>query len=316
MTKRLTVKQGDIGQRLDLFLSLRLNQFTRSFIKKQINDNRVKVNGDLMYKANYKVKEEDIIYFDFVEEDQNKDVEPENIKIDVIYEDDDLVAVKKPAGMVVHPATGNYAGTLVNALLYKYKDMKHVGQRIRAGLINRIDKDTSGIVLVGKTNRALWFYSRQFANREVSKTYLAVVKGDFSKKLKGKKSVKIANYIARNPKTRTKFAVVDPSKGKLAVSNINLISVSHNKEYSFLEVGIETGRTHQIRVHLNDLGYPVVGDTVYSGEKYKRLLLHSYSIEISLLSGNQIKLVSEPEGDFRKFLLDNFSKKNVSKFIK
>jgi len=315
MKKKLLVGKSEEKMRLDLFLAIYLDGFTRSFLKKQIEENRVKVNGEVEFKANYRVKEGDKIEIQIEEEQTPDDILPEEIEIDVLYEDEDLVAVNKPVGMVVHPATGNFSGTLVNALLHKYKDLKHIGKRIRSGLINRIDKDTSGIVLVGKTNKALWFYTRQFANREVFKQYLAVVKGDFSKTLKGEEEIQVTNYIGRNPKNRLKFAVVTPRKGRLAKTKFEMLGSSKNKKYSFLSAQIETGRTHQIRVHLNYLGFSVVGDKLYSGLEYDRLLLHAYSVGLRSLEGENLIVKAGLEGKFRKFLQENFDEDIYKKFV-
>jgi len=256
------------------------------------------------------------VVIDFEDIPEEKNVIPENIEIEILYEDKDLIAVNKPEGMVVHPASGNASGTLVNALLYRYKHLKNVGDKIRTGLINRIDKDTSGIVLVGKTNRALWFYSRQFANREIEKTYLAVVKGDFSKRVHGNNQLKVSNYLARNPKNRTKFAVVAPGEGRLAISRFKLIDISIDRSYSLLEVNIETGRTHQIRVQLSALGYPVVGDKVYSNVKNNRLLLHAYKIKLTLLNGSYHEIEAQVRGELQKFLENNFNKMKIVQYSK
>lgn len=315
--KQLKVENKDQGLRLDLFLSLNLNSFTRSFIKKCVESNSVKVNGNVEYKANYRVKPGDQIEIDLgaaATENIEDKILPEKIDLNILYEDEDLVVIDKPEGMVVHPATGNWKGTMMNALIYKYRDLKDVGLRIRSGLINRIDKDTSGIVLVGKNNKALWFYSKQFANRQVKKEYLAIVRGDFTKALKGQSSLEITNYLGRNPKTRTKFAVVEKGKGKIASSVFHLLALSKKQEYSLLKVEIKTGRTHQIRVHLHSIGYPVLGDSIYGSntrEDVNRLMLHAYSLELILLSDKKLKVVSRPAGKFLEFLTSNFAKKDI-----
>jgi 23S rRNA pseudouridine1911/1915/1917 synthase len=269
-----------------------------------------------MYEANYKVKPEDKIEIELPEARPAENVQAENINLDIVYEDKDLVVVNKPSGMVVHPATGNFKGTLVNALLYKYKELEFVGERIRSGLINRIDKDTSGLVLVGKTNKALWHYSKQFADREVSKVYLAVVKGDFHRAMKDQESIRIVTYIDRNPRSRTKYATASKGKGRIAISNFSLIALSKDEKFSFLKVKIETGRTHQIRVHLHELGFPVVGDSVYSGPKYKRLLLHSYQIKLKSPEQKTLRISADVDGDFALFLRQNFDLKDIAKYTK
>lgn len=316
MKKQLTVEDGNQNMRLDLFLALNLEGYTRSYLKKQIEDNNVVVNGIAEFKANYKVKKGDVIDISLEEVERNEDVKPENIEIETVYEDKNLLIVNKPVGMVVHPATGNYKGTLVNALLYKYRDMKYVGERIRAGLINRIDKDTSGLVFVGKSNKALWFYSRQFADRQVHKDYLAIVEGDFDRVLQGRKYMKLKTYMDRNPVKRKKFAVVRDGVGRIAISKFKLIARSKDGSYSLIRVSPETGRTHQIRVHLSYLGFPILGDLVYSGNKAERLFLHSYGARLSLMDGRTLQVEAPVEGVYAGFLAENFKSADVKKFIK
>lgn len=316
MQKKVKVEKGFNGLRLDLFLALNFNEFTRSFIKKQIENENVKVNEKVEYRANYRVREGDDINFGYEKAPQNNSVKPQKISLEIIYEDEDLVLINKPAGMVVHPATGHQKDTLVNALLYKYKGIAEVGKRIRAGLINRIDRDTSGIVFVGKTNRALWFYSRQFAQRQVKKEYLAVVSGDFSKVFQGKQNIEVRNYLGRNPKKRKKFSVVDSKKGKLAITDFEFVDLSEDNQYSLVIARPKTGRTHQIRVHLSFLGHPILGDLIYSKERAERLLLHSYSAELELLGGNQLKITSSLDKPFSNFIKQNFNDTRAISYIK
>lgn len=317
MKKKLIVEKEFEGKRLDLYLAFKLQFTTRSQIKKLIKENSVEVNARVEYKANYKVVEGDIVEVEYTRtSDPLENIEPEPIDLDIVYEDEQLLAIDKEPGMVVHPATGNYSGTMINALLYKYRNLENVGDTFRAGLVNRIDKDTSGLVLVGKTNRALWFYSKQFAQRQIKKQYLAVVVGDISSLIKKGKDLEVENYIARNPKSRKKFAVVDQGKGRIAKSKISLIALSKDKKYSFVLVKPQTGRTHQIRVHLQYLGFPIVGDPVYSSHKYSRLLLHSYKIRLSLLSGKTKIIKTDPKGEFVNFLREHFEQSAYEKFVK
>jgi len=318
----LKVDKKDNGLRLDLYLSLNMNAYTRSFVKKCIEANQVKVNGFVEYKANYKVKEGDSIMVTADSPENNaENIKPEKIALKVLYEDEDLVVIDKPEGMVVHPATGNWTGTMMNALVYKYRGLKDVGLRVRSGLINRIDKDTSGIVLVGKNNKALWFYSRQFANRLVKKEYIAVVRGDFSKALKRQKTIEVTNYLGRNPKSRTKFAIVQPGKGKLASTVFSLIAVSKDAKCSLVKASIKTGRTHQIRVHLQSLNYPVLGDTIYGDVAAQkalhvpRLMLHAYSIELVLLNDKKLNIQSKIKNSFKEFIINNFAKDAIKSYI-
>ncbi|MBN1331593.1 RluA family pseudouridine synthase [Candidatus Dojkabacteria bacterium] len=316
MRKEFQVEKELENKRLDLFLAFLMPDFTRSQIKKIIGENKVTVNERLEFKANYKVREGDKISLDYKEGKSSLDnIEAEDIKLDIIYEDEDLIAVNKNEGMVVHPATGNFSGTLVNALLYKLRNLKNVGPMHRAGLINRIDKATSGLVLVGKSNKALWFYSKQFAGRLVKKSYIALVPGDFGKALEHKKAITISNYLARNPVKRKKFSKVAEGKGKLAKTNLSLISLSKDEKYSLVLAKPITGRTHQIRVHLASLGFPILGDEVYSGDKFSRLMLHSYKIKLQLLNGKTKMIIAPTKGTLKNFLKENFHKKVYEKYI-
>lgn len=313
--KSFQVSNKEENKRLDLFLAVNWDKLSRSAIKRLIESNQVKVNGEVEYNSNYKVKSGDKIYVEYEEVKGNPAAMPEDIPIDVVYEDDGLVIVNKPEGMVVHPATGNRKGTLINALLFRYKDLSQVGTRIRSGLINRIDKATSGLVLVGKTNEALWYYSKQFANREVNKEYLAVVRGDVSRLFKDKSEIEIRNSLARNPVKRKKMAIAERGKGKSAVTKFSLIAISKEKKYSLIKAKPMTGRTHQIRVHLSSLGHPVIGDRKYSGPKYKRLLLHSYRVRLISLDGKDLDVRAKVSGEYKTFLLENFDER-VVKYIK
>ncbi|MBD3280889.1 RluA family pseudouridine synthase [Candidatus Dojkabacteria bacterium] len=317
MTKHFTVTNELEGKRLDLFLAFMMPEVTRSQVKKIIEANNVKVNERVEFKANYKVKEEDIVTVDYEKQvSALDDISAEEIELEIVYEDEDLIAVNKQEGMVVHPATGNFSGTLVNALLFRLRNLKNVGPMHRAGLINRIDKGTSGLVLVGKSNKALWFYSKQFANRLVKKTYIAVVPGDFRKALDGKKTLTISNYLARNPVKRKKYSEVQNGKGKLAKTSCSFEGISKNGDYSLVLAKPITGRTHQIRVHLASLGYPILGDDVYSGRNYDRLMLHSYKIKLQLLNGKS-KMIKAPVRDvFMNFLEKSFSKTIHEKFTR
>lgn len=296
--EKITVDISDEGKRLDLFLAFKLNSYTRSFIKKQIESGNVQVNNVVEYKPNYRVKASDNILTSFeAEESGFKEIVPQNINLKIIYEDDSLVVVDKPVGMVVHPATANWDSTLLNALVYRYKSLKNVGEVIRSGLIHRLDKDTSGVVLVGKTNQALWYYSNLFTERKVEKTYLAVVKGDFAAKM-GHGIVEVDNYLGRSQANRKKFSKVPPSKGKRARTKTQFLqSLEYQGSiYSLVEVFPLTGRTHQIRVHLSGLGFPILGDRVYGrGNNFHRLMLHAWKLKLVLLSGEEKTFVAQPD---------------------
>ena len=303
MMKSFTVSQDENKQRLDLFLAFKLPEYSRSQIRRQLNNGVVKIGDEIVYKPNYRVKTGEIIAIDtqaFAEE--QPEILPENIPLDIIYEDKDLVVINKPAGMVVHPATANWQGTLMNALLYKYQGMRKVGDtKLRFGLIHRLDKDTSGLILIGKTNFGLWHYSKLFAERKLEKIYLAVVAGDMSKVMQNKAYV-VRDYLGRNPKNRQKISIVAPEKsGKIAetkfifVKNLKI----NGRLCSLVKALPKTGRTHQIRVHLSNLGYPIMGDKVYGrGNTYDRLLLHAWRIKLPLPSAKRVTFEAPVPHDF------------------
>ncbi len=307
MRKILKVARDQNGKRLDLFIAQAWNKFNRSRIKKIIESNNVTVNDEVQYRSNYSVRTGDNIIINYDNTQETQKFKPEKIDLDIIYEDDDLVAINKPYGMVVHPATGNYTGTLANALAYR--DSKGVFDDHRHGLINRIDKETSGVVLAGKTNEALWFYTKQFAERIPQKVYVAVVERDFSQ-VAVEHSYVVQNYIMRNPIKRKKFSSSKDNKGKLARTSFQFLDYSPKSDSSLILAMPETGRTHQIRVHLSELGYPIIGDTIYSGRKYKRLLLHSHLIRLKSKVG-ELLLEAPFDPIFKDYLLKNFKYETV-----
>lgn len=301
ISKKIIIKENEEGKRLDLFLAFEFNRLTRSIVKKQIELGNVKVNGVIEYRPNYKVRRGDNIQCDFIVDNQKRDeILPQEIPLNIIYEDEHLVAIDKPIGMVVHPSTSNWDSTLLNALFFRYSNLSEVGDSKRSGLIHRLDKDTSGLVLVGKTNEALWYYSKLFAQREIKKTYLAVVRGDFYQTY-GKVEQVVDNFLGRNQINRKKFSKVSPSKGKRAITSISFLRTLEYQgfKYSLLKVVPKTGRTHQIRVHLSGLGFPILGDVIYGkGNEYHRLMLHAWKLELKLLSGESKLLEAVPDERF------------------
>ncbi|MEI7578859.1 MAG: RluA family pseudouridine synthase [bacterium] len=293
------VEEDNSGIRLDLFLAHSQNTYTRSSVKSHINAGKVLVNQAVEFKPNYRVKIGDQIVVDF-EISKAGEIIAQDIPLDIIYEDSDLLVINKPVGQVVHPATGNWQNTLVNALVFHFKEMEKVGENIRSGLIHRLDKDTSGLVLIGKTNKGLWYYSKLFAERKVVKTYLAVVLGNVKERFPSGK-FSIENYLGRNPIKRKKFTVVSAEKGKLAETDFilqNLINVN-GRICSILEVSPRTGRTHQIRVHLSKSGYPILGDQIYGRTKFPRLMLHAWKIEVLLMTGKMKEFIAPIPEEFK-----------------
>lgn len=246
---------GEKG-RIDRYLTDKLDTMSRSKIQGLIADEYVLVN-DQVIKANYKVKTDDQIVV-FIPEAEPIDVVAEDLPIEIIYEDQDLVVINKAQGMVVHPAPGHKSGTVVNALLYHIDDLSGINGKIRPGIVHRLDKDTSGIMVVAKNDEAHIGLSEQLEDRSMERKYWALVHG-----VMPHSQGTIDAPIGRDPKNRQRYAVV--SGGKEARSHFKLIEKLD--DYSLLEVELESGRTHQIRVHLNYIEYPVAGDELYGPKK-------------------------------------------------
>lgn len=257
--------------RIDKFLTQELETMSRSKVQNLIAAGFVFVNGKTI-KSNYKLEAGDSIIV-YVPEPEAVDVEAEDLPIDIIYEDEDIVLVNKAQGMVVHPGAGNPNGTLVNALLYHIKDLSGINGEIRPGIVHRLDKDTSGILVVAKNDEAHVKLSEQLQDRSVKRKYYALVHGVLPHE-----HGTIDAPIGRDPKDRQKFTVI--RDGKDAISHFKVLE--RFKDYSLLEVSLETGRTHQIRVHLNYIEHPVAGDKIYGPRKSlegKGQFLHARRLE-------------------------------------
>lgn len=246
----------NVGKRIDVYLAEMIENMSRSQIQKIISDGNVTVNEKIV-KSNYKLKEDDEIVLNLPEPVVLK-IEPEDIPIEIIYEDNDLVVVNKPQGMVVHPAPGNYSGTLVNALLYHCKNLSSINGVIRPGIVHRIDKDTSGILVVAKNDISHRSLAEQIKEHSVNRIYLAITEG-IVKDDEGT----INKPIARHPVDRKKMAIVDG--GREAITHYKVLE--RFKENTYIQCKLETGRTHQIRVHMSSIGHPLVGDPVYGYKK-------------------------------------------------
>lgn len=251
-----TIEVENAGERIDKALSTIQSEWSRSQIANWISEGIVKVNGEEV-KAKYKVKEGDTIEID-VPEPEELEIVPEDLNLEIVYEDEDVLVVNKPKGMVVHPAPGHTAGTLVNGLMYHCKDLSGINGVLRPGIVHRIDKDTSGLLMVAKNDNAHHSLVEQLVNKTVTRKYTALVHGHIAHD-KGT----IDAPIGRDPKDRQKQAVVD--NGKHAVTHFNVLERFGN--YTLVECRLETGRTHQIRVHMNYIGYPLVGDPKYGPKK-------------------------------------------------
>lgn len=273
------------NERLDSYISKSNLDLSRSMVQKLIKENRVFVNGK-NEKESYKIKDNDNITIQ-IEEPKSSKLEAQDIPLDIIYEDNDIVVINKPKGMVVHPGNGNPDNTLVNAVLAHCKgSLSGIGGEIRPGIVHRIDKDTSGLIIVAKNDKSHINLSEQIKNHEVTKIYTALVKGNISED-----EATIDMPIGRDKKDRKKMSVT--RDGKEAVSHIKVIKRYGN--YTLIRVKIDTGRTHQIRVHMAKIGHPVVGDEVYSSGKnefgVKGQMLHSTILKFKHpISGKEIML--------------------------
>ena len=271
--KEYIVSQEEKGKRLDTYIPSVDTDITRTSAQRLIEDGNILVNGKNA-KVSYKIQENDKISVE-IPEPKQIELKAQNIPIEIIYEDSDIIVVNKPKGMVVHPANGNPDGTLVNAIMAICKDsLSGIGGEIRPGIVHRIDKDTSGLLIVAKNDNAHVKMSEQIKNHEVKKTYIALVRGVFKEN-----EATIDMPIGRSPSDRKKMAV--NKNGKNAITHIKVLK--RFDKYTLLQVNIETGRTHQIRVHLSHIGYPIVGDYTYSNGKNEfdviRQCLHAQKLE-------------------------------------
>ncbi len=251
----MIVEINNSGKRIDKYLN-ESTEYTRSKIQKMIENGNILVN-DIKVKDSYKVKENDNITIKALEE--TIDILPENIKLDIYYEDDDLIVVNKPSGMVVHPAPGNYTGTLVNALIYHTNNLSKVNTNIRPGIVHRIDADTSGLLLVAKNDKAHNILAEAIQKKEVQREYIALVEGIIMEDI-----ATIDAPIGRDKNNRKKMTVTSENSKK-AVTHIKVLE--RYKDSTLIKCKLETGRTHQIRVHLSYINHPVVNDPVYGHKK-------------------------------------------------
>ena len=325
MNKTITFFAKDLDKkiRLDKFLTKNLKTFTRSQIKKIILSKNIRVNKKTIVSPSEKINENDSIEVN-IPKQKTDDIKPKKMKIDIVYEDKEIVVINKPSGLVVHPGAGNKEETLVNGLLYIYKNnLSNLNGEFRPGIVHRIDKDTSGLIVIAKNNQAHSNLSEQFSNHSIKRKYIALIWG-VVRPLSGK----ITTLISRSKKNRQLMSVSEHS-GKKAVTNYKTLKVYNLKEIpkiSLVECVLETGRTHQIRVHLSFKGNPLIGDKKYGKKKTKfrkindkfekilsnfdRQALHAKSLGLVHPTKNKfLNFESKLPYDFKKMLdfLDKFS---------
>lgn len=292
--------------RLDAFISGKNDKLSRTMIQRLIEDGEILVNGNKKKMA-YKVQIGDVIEIN-IPAPKETDIKAQNIPLKIVYEDNDIIVVNKPKGMVVHPANGNPDGTLVNAIMAMCKgSLSGIGGEIRPGIVHRLDKDTSGIIVVAKNDKAHINLSEQIKEHRVKKTYIALVRG-----IVKENEATINMPIGRSEKDRKKMAVT--KKGKEAITHFRVLE--RYDKYTLLQVNIETGRTHQIRVHLSQIGYPIVGDEVYSNGKnewnIKGQCLHAKSLEFTHpITGKKMYLEARLPEYFENMLEDLEKRKRI-----
>ena len=293
-------------KRIDAYISDTRADYSRSKVQRLLEEQKITVNGKNV-KPSYKIQENDVI--EIVEEKPIEiDLKAQDIPLDVLYEDKDIIVINKPKGMVVHPANGNWDGTLVNAVMARCKDsLSGIGGEIRPGIVHRLDKDTSGAIIVAKNDEAHVNLSDQIKNHEVVKTYIALVRGIIKEN-----EATIKMPIARSKQDRKKMAV-DP-KGKEAITHFEVLERIENK-YTLLKINIETGRTHQIRVHMSHIGFPIVGDEIYSNGKnefgIKGQCLHAWKLDFKHPTSNRLMHFEAPLPEYFENILEKLD--NIDK---
>lgn len=282
--KNYTIEEENVGKRLDLFVSENEVDMSRSFVQGIIEKQQVKVNGQIK-KSNYKLRVGDQVQVELAEPVELQ-VEAEDIPLDIIYEDSDVIVINKPQDMVVHPAPGNYTGTLVNGLLYHCKDLSGINGVIRPGIVHRIDKDTSGVLVVAKNDKSHNSLAMQLKDHSMKRTYYAIVEG-IVKEEEGT----VRTNIGRHPVERIKMAVV--KDGKEAITNYKVLE--RFKSNTLVECRLETGRTHQIRVHMAHLHHPLIGDQVYGYKKQK------FKLQGQALHAKNLGFIHPTTGEYMEF---------------
>ncbi len=305
---QIVVKGTEEGSRLDSYITTK-QEFSRMTVKRLLEKGKITVN-EKKAKPSYLVQQGDKIFIEKEELKESK-LKPQNIPISVIYEDEDILVVNKPKGLVVHPANGNPDGTLVNAILALCKDsLSGIGGEIRPGIVHRLDKDTSGLLIVAKNDKTHIKMSEQIKNREVKKTYVALVRG-----IVPEEEATIDMPIGRSSKDRKKMAVT--RNGKQAITHFQVLKRYHTQKscYTLLQIKIDTGRTHQIRVHMAEIGHPIIGDMVYSNGKNEFRVegqcLHAQKLEFKHPITGRLMQLEAPLPEYLKEILEQLEKNRI-----
>ena len=295
---RIIINEEQQGKRIDGVISAYTTDLSRNMVQRLIEEGQIKVNGNKI-KPSYKTNLNDIIDIN-IPKAKEIDLKPQNIPLEILYEDNDIIVINKPKGMVVHPANGNPDGTLVNAIMAKCKDsLSGIGGEIRPGIVHRLDKDTSGAIIVAKNDKAHIKLSDDLKNHKIQKTYIALVRGIIKEN-----EATINMPIGRSKQDRKKMAV--DKNGKEAITHFKVLK-RYNEKYTLLEINIETGRTHQIRVHLSHIGYPIIGDDTYSNGKNEwgviGQCLHAKSLKFKHpITGREMLIEAKLPEYFQKIL--------------
>lgn len=286
-TREFIIDENSVNARLDLFLSERMEDKSRSYIQGLIEKSQVKVNG-ILKKSNYKLKIKDKVLIT-IPDPVGLDIEPEDIPLNIVYEDSDVIVVNKPQGMVVHPASGVYTGTLVNALLNHCSDLSGINGITRPGIVHRIDKDTSGILVVAKNDKSHNKLAEQLKDHSMTRVYTALIEGI----LKEEDGI-IDKPLGRHPVERIKISVI--KDGKKAVTHYRVLERFKNN--TLVECVLETGRTHQIRVHMAYIGHPLVGDPVYGYKKQR------FNLNGQMLHAKKLGFIHPSTNEYIEFMSD------------
>ncbi len=300
--RHLTFRIREEGERLDSFLTRQMHRVSRSYVQELIKSGKVLVNGEVKNKPSYKIKRDEIVEV-IIPSPRKLDVEPEDLPIEIVYEDKDIIVVNKPQGMLTHPVGRQRTGTLVNALLFHSKDLSGIGGVLRPGIVHRLDRDTSGLLIVAKNDFSHRILSRNLKERKIKRIYWTLVKGEISEDegeieiplLKGFTGKKLVTPSLRGKEAFTYFKVIERFKG-----------------YTLLEVSLKTGRTHQIRVHLSYIGYPIVGDKMYGVSEFnlKGQLLHAKKIVFTHPRTKELMSFETPLPDYFSNVLEMLEKRD------